>query len=102
MKASGVGRWLASVVVLIVPGAAYGQQSETTETSYLPVVVKEPPQTTQKRMEAAKPEIMRRQLRLIRDRYDLSDRPAAGVTMSRGKTVQGGVRVRLAAGMTWD
>ena len=102
MKVSGVGRWLASLVVLAVSGAAHGQQSEATGTSYLPVVVKESPETIRKRMEAAKPGIMRRQLDLLADRYDLGDRPAAGVTMSRGKPVQGGVRVKLPAGMTWD
>ena len=37
-----------------------------------------------------------------RTRYDLADRPAKGVTMSRGKPVQEGVRVKLAKGMTWD
>src|SRR5690348_14675977 len=35
-------------------------------------------------------------------RYDLSNRPAAGVAMSRGKPVQDGVRVRLPSGTSWD
>jgi cytochrome c peroxidase len=34
--------------------------------------------------------------------YDLSDRAAPGVTMSRGKPVQEGVRVKLPAGTSWD
>src|SRR4051794_24840734 len=101
MKASEVGRWLASLVVFVITGAARGQQPGTLETSYLPVV-KESPPTIRERMEAAKPELMRRQWDLLRDRYDLEDRPAAGVTMSRGKPVQGGVRVRPAAGATWE
>src|SRR3954471_20301854 len=102
MKASEVGRRLASLVVFVVTGAAHGHQSVTFETSYLPVAVKEPPSIIRERMEAAKPEVMRRQLDLLRDRYDMEDRPAAGVTMSRGKPVQEGVRVRLAAGTTWE
>jgi cytochrome c peroxidase len=53
------------------------------------------------RMKAAKAEVMRRQMDLLAERYDLADRPAAGVTMSRGKPVQEGVRVKLRAGMTW-
>ncbi len=53
-------------------------------------------------MKAAKPEVMKRQMNLLRDRYDLSNRPAKGVTMSRGKPVQDGVRVKLAVGMTWQ
>jgi len=35
-------------------------------------------------------------------RYDLSDRPAKGVAMYRGKAVQEGVRIRLSKGMTWE
>src|SRR5204862_4497391 len=35
-------------------------------------------------------------------RYDLTDRPGAGATMSRCKPIQGGVRVKAPAGVTWD
>src|SRR5207248_8798769 len=34
--------------------------------------------------------------------YDLANHPAKGVTQSRGKAVQEGVRVRLRKGATWD
>lgn len=54
------------------------------------------------RLEAAKPEVLKRQGALLQSRYDLDDRPAAGVTMSRGKPVQDGVRVRLHAGVSWE
>ena len=54
------------------------------------------------RMSAAKPAIMQRQKTLLEERYDLGDRPATGVTMSRGKAVQDGVRVKLRGGMTWE
>jgi cytochrome c peroxidase len=54
------------------------------------------------KMKAAKPEIMKRQADLLNARYDLSNRPAKGVTMSRGKPVQEGVRVKLPAGVTWE
>jgi cytochrome c peroxidase len=53
-------------------------------------------------MEAAKPGIMRRQSGLLAERYDLGDRPAAGVAMSRGKPVQEGVRIKLPEGVTWE
>jgi cytochrome c peroxidase len=47
-------------------------------------------------------EIMRqRQQALLEQRYDLSDRPSP-VTMTRGRPVQAGVRVRLPAGVSWD
>jgi cytochrome c peroxidase len=54
------------------------------------------------RMSAAKAQVMKRQMDLLGARYDLGDRPAAGVTMSRGKPIQDGVRVRLPAGATWE
>jgi cytochrome c peroxidase len=54
------------------------------------------------RMEAAKPEVLKRQAALLEERYDLSNNPAAGITMSGGKPVQGGVRVKLPKGMTWE
>jgi len=38
----------------------------------------------------------------LEERYDLSNRPAQGVTMFRGKPVQEGVRVKLPAGVTWE
>src|ERR1044072_583612 len=53
--------------------------------------------------EAAKPAVMRRQQNLLNERYDLANRAMPGVMMSGGrKAVQGGVRVKLRAGTTWD
>jgi hypothetical protein len=53
--------------------------------------------------EAAKPKVMQRQRDLLNQRYDLADRPQPGVVMSGGrKPVQGGVRVKLPAGVTWE
>ena len=54
------------------------------------------------RLQQEKPTFARRQQDLLGARYDLSNRPAAGVTMSRGKPVQEGVRVKLPADMTWE
>jgi cytochrome c peroxidase len=71
-------------------------------SSYSPVVIREDFSRVMARMKAAKPEVMRRQQALLSARYDLANRPAAGVTMSRGKAVQGGVRVKLASGTTWS
>jgi cytochrome c peroxidase len=39
---------------------------------------------------------------VLNERYDLSNRPAAGVMMDRTKPVQEGVRVKLTAGTTWE
>src|SRR4051794_4407765 len=53
--------------------------------------------------EAQKPTVMQRQQILLEERYDLSDRPIPNVTMSGlRKPVQGGVRVKLPPGATWD
>src|SRR5947209_19888295 len=53
--------------------------------------------------EAEKPQVLQRQQQLLSDRYDLSDRPIAGMMMSGNhKPVQGGVRIKLPAGVTWD
>lgn len=55
-----------------------------------------------KELQARQPEFAQRHQKLLAERYDLSDRPAKGVTMSRGKPVQEGVRARLPQGMTWE
>src|SRR3990172_3109530 len=74
---------------ILVTGLAYSQQQE----SFASLVA---------RMKAAKPDIMKRHMTLLDERYDLSNRPAPGVTMSRGKPVQAGVRAKLPGGMTWE
>ena len=55
-----------------------------------------------KRLQAEKPKFAARQQDLLAIRYDLADRAARGATMSRGKAVQDGVRVKLSAGLTWE
>jgi cytochrome c peroxidase len=53
--------------------------------------------------EAQKPMVMQRQQAIFEQRYDLSDQPIPDVMMSGGrKPVQGGVRIKLPAGITWD
>lgn len=94
--------WIVIVlsgVALLVPWA---RSQADVSSSYSPVVIKEAFDATKARMEAAKPEIMKKQMTLLEERYDMSDRPAEGVTMSRGKAVQDGVRVKLPDGMTWE
>ena len=91
----------AVCVVLIVIGVAFAQES--VKSSYSPVVINEPFKQIMARMKAAKPEIVQRQLNLLNERYDLSDKPAKGLMMSGGKkAIQEGVRVKLPSGMTWE
>jgi cytochrome c peroxidase len=85
-----------------VQSLAYAKPAEEKPTSYSPVVIKEDFATIMARMKAAKPKVMKRQMDLLNQRYDLSNRPASGVTMSRGKALQDGVRVKLPVGMTWE
>jgi cytochrome c peroxidase len=89
---------VAVLSVMIVSISTFAQ----SPSSYAPVVIKESFETIMGRMKAAKPEVMKRQMDLLSERYDLTDRPASGVTMSRGKPVQEGVRVKLPPGMTWE
>ena len=70
-------------------------------TSYMPVDIKEPFAAVMARMKAAQPAVQKRQADLLAERYELANRAAAGVTMSRGKPVQEGVRVKLPAGTSW-
>ena len=93
---------LVAAGLLAAVGAGNAQEPGKGATSYSPVDIREDFATTMVRMKAAKPEIMKRQLDLLKERYDLSDRPAKGVVMSRGKAVQEGVRVRLPAETTWE
>lgn len=84
----------ASVLSLAaVLWAAGGLRAQTATETFEDVMA---------RMTNAKPEIMQRHQKLLEERYDLSDQPADGVTMSRGKPVQQGVRARLPRGVTWE
>jgi cytochrome c peroxidase len=86
--------------VAMVVGLAYGQPKK--DTSYLPVDSKEDFADVMARMKATKAAVMQRQRQLLEQRYDLAERRADGVTMTRGKPVQEGVRVKLSHGMSWQ
>src|SRR5690349_5356640 len=63
----------------------------------------EAPSVIAERDRSEKPKVMERQRRTLEHRYDLSDKPRPGVMMAGGrKAVQQGVRVKLAAGATWE
>jgi len=93
---------LTVVGVIVLVCLAYAQQEQRGQTSYMPVDIKETFAAIMARMTAAKPGIEKEHNALLNERYDLSDRPVPGVTMERGKPLQGGVRVKLPAGMTWE
>lgn len=94
--------WALLAAPFLVPGESGAQETAKAATSYSPVALTEPFPAIMKRMSDAKAEVEKRQLALLKERYDLVDRRAVGVTMSKGKPVQEGVRVRLPKGTTWE
>jgi|SRR5436309_9134946 len=106
MSKAKAGAWFFAVIVsigvLTITTRAYTQQGQPPQSSNAPVQIPESFASVMQRMKAQKSGVMQRQMDLLEARYDLSNRPAAGVTMSRGKPVQGGVRVKLPQGITWQ
>jgi cytochrome c peroxidase len=96
------GRSLPALVLVLQSSCLIAVAADPPKSSFSPVVPKEPFQETITRMAAAKPAVMRKQLDLLQQRYDMRDLPAPGVTMSRGKPVQQGVRVKLKNEMSWE
>src|SRR5713226_2367489 len=104
-------KFIAAAGALVIVGMTMGiigvqaqggpPKADPSTSSYLPVI-EEDFGTVFARMTAAKAQVMKRQLDILSARYDLSDRPASDVTMSRGKAVQVGVRVKLLGGSTWE
>lgn len=93
--------WMIVCSLFMVSVVAYAE-STMKPSSYSPVVITEPFDTIMTRMQAAKPEIMKRQLDLLNSRYDLKNNPAKSISMSRGKPIQEGVRIKLPQGVTWE
>lgn len=100
-KAKWIGLTGVFLVLIVLAISTFAQPPLRGETSYSPVVIKEGFEAIMARMKAAKPGVMMRHMDLLGERYDLDNRPAMGMTMSRGKPIQEGVRVRLPKDMTW-
>lgn len=90
------------IMAFIMP-LSYAQDTEAPRaaSSYAPVSNIPGFDETRKKMEAAKPEIMKAHMALLESRYDLRDKPSDNCKMTRGKPIQEGVRVKLPEGMTW-
>jgi len=98
---AGLAGFGSATLLLLVLGVASAQDPAEKPSSYAPVVAKESFAAVMARMKAAKAGIVKRQMDLLAERYDLGAKPASGVTMARGKPVQEGVRARLPQGTTW-
>ena len=97
-----LGVVLVGMAPQLLPSA--GAQ-EKPPSSYAPVVVGEDFASTVERMRAAKPSIRERHMELLEGRYNLSDRPARGVAMARGKDrtfAHTRRRVPLPSGRSWN
>ena len=92
--------WLGAPLVLLLAHPALGQQGQAPPSSFMPAVEEALPRVMA-RMKAEKPAIRRRHEALLEARYDLADRRDRA-TMSKGKPLQTGVRVKLPAGLTWE
>ncbi|ABB31334.1 cytochrome c peroxidase-like protein [Geobacter metallireducens RCH3] len=93
---------LAGAVALASATVTLAEERIVGKTSYAPVAGTEAFSTVKETMEKQKTAVMKRQMDLLGMRYDLADKAMQGVTMSRGKGVQEGVRVKLPAGTTWQ
>jgi len=95
------GMLLAFSLCVVAQAHAAADQA-AAPSSYMPVTIEVPFDVTERAMALAKFGAMQAHQEFLAERYDLADRPAAGVTMTRGKAVQAGVRARLRPGFTWD
>lgn len=92
---------LVSVFTLAL-ASAFAQDTGKKTSSYAPVDIKEDFASMMARMKSAKAAVEKKHMDLLSLRYDLSKRPAQGITMSGGKAVQEGVRVKLPDAITWE
>ncbi|MFT3881609.1 MAG: cytochrome B6 [Gemmatales bacterium] len=88
---------LVSMVLIFTNSAS----SDDKPSSYSNVL-EEPLPKVIDRMTKEKQAVMERQMALLKERYVLDNQTMPQATMSKGKAVQGGVRIRLVDGSTWD
>src|SRR3954463_4204579 len=96
--------WLRSPMLFaaLLVGHPTAADQLPPDASYRPLPTL-PFEQTKANDEAQKPQIMQRQEQMLSQRDDLSDQPLPGVMMSGGlRAVQGGVRVKLSQGVTWN
>ncbi|HZI82924.1 MAG TPA: cytochrome B6 [Casimicrobiaceae bacterium] len=81
--------------------AAFAADPLPPDTTYRPLPT-QPFSVVKADDEAQKPKVMQRQAGTLAERYDLSNRPTSTMMSGGRKAVQGGVRVKLRQGVTWD
>jgi len=98
----GLAVALSLIAVLRLNAQNPPSQSVPVKSSYQFPVAEEHFSSLFKRTSGDQPEVRKRQMNLLNERYDLSDRPDPNAKQSRGKPVQAGVRAKLPAGVSWE
>jgi cytochrome c peroxidase len=93
---------LTAAPLLAAPGAEFATDDEGIVGTYRRTVPLIDFDAAKARDEKDKPRVAQRQQQLLQERYDLGDRPGQSQMSGGRKAVQSGVRVKLAAGQTWD
>lgn len=101
-KMMGVAVALSLTMVLSTRAQDQKAPNVPVKSSYQFPVAEEDFESFFKRISADKPAVTARQMNVLHERYDLSDRPDPNAKMSRGKPIQAGVRVKLPSGVSWD
>lgn len=94
--------WILLVALFGLSSVIAQNPSKKAPSSFAPVNIEEPFQSIFQRMSAAKAGIMKKHMDLLNARYDLANRASKDVAMTRGKSIQIGVRVKLSSGTTWE
>src|SRR5690349_430205 len=92
---------LLVMALVAVSVAAFAADPLPPDTTYRPLPT-QPFSVVKADDEAQKPKVMQRQAGTLAERYDLSNRPTSTMMSGGRKGVQGGVRVKLRQGVTWD
>ncbi|MEW5821326.1 MAG: cytochrome B6 [Cyanobacteriota bacterium] len=92
---------MLSVLLISAYNFSYSQNQDEQPNSYAPVIVKEAFEKIMSRMKGEKPDIEQRHTKLLKERYNLENKPSK-TTMFKGKPIQEGVRVKLPPNVTWD
>ncbi|ABA57011.1 cytochrome b6 [Nitrosococcus oceani] len=94
--------WVVISSALILSGSSGVLLAAEQATSYKKVAVEKSFDEVKQQDVADKPNVMKRHKSLLERRYELQDQPSKTVTMSAGKPVQEGIRVKLPQGITWE
>ena len=95
-------KMLMSCAAVVLGGYAVAALA-AVPNSFAPVDDRETFEAIRAKFVKDKPAVEARFKQLLEERYDLSDKPVAGLTSSgRNKPIQGGVRVKLPGGTNWQ